>query len=162
ARGDSPKPELIFEALKEHSTLLRQMHRLDEAQEFLSRAWTVASETAQPELHSAIISLCGAITHAQPDLARFEDAIDLAETAATVLDVYGDRRRVVIAWHTKAYVLMAMSRYAEAATLLRNVIAEIMDAAGTARDCARAHGLLAYVLAQLGSFEKATEHAIFA
>jgi len=159
ARGSAPAQDLVFEVLKEHSILLRQMNKLNDAQKFLGRARAAAARTTEPELHQAIVSLCAAITYAEPDLARFDDAFELAESASTAFDRHGDRRRTLLAWHTKAYVLVVTNRFDAAVPLLRNVIAEILDAGGTRRDYARAHGLLALCLVNLGSYAEAIDHA---
>ena len=159
ASGYPPAPELRFEALKEHSTLLRRVGVLDEALNVLGRAWTVVAETKDRGLYHAIISLCTAIIYAEPDLANFDEALHLAGEAAAVFDVSGDERRALIARHTEAYVLVQKERFAAAAALLHGVVVEIADAGGTKRDSALAHALLAQALLNLGSFGEAIDHA---
>jgi tetratricopeptide (TPR) repeat protein len=159
ATGNPPEPELRIEVLKEHSTALRQVGSLDAAISALGRAVSVVSETREPELHRAVLSLCAAIIDAEPDRARFEEAIDLAETAAAVLEICGDERRAVIARQTKAYVLTVTNRFAEALPLLRDVVAELDRAARTwasARDIAAAYNSLAHCLVGVGSHYEAS------
>lgn len=159
AAGNPPAPELRFDALKLHSSLLREMGALDEALSVLGRAWAVADETEHREQYRATLSLCGAIIYAEPDLANFREAINLAEAAATVLDVCGDQRRAVIARHTKAYALTVMNRFEAAVPLLRGVVDEIVDAGGSAHDAAIAHALLALCYVRLGLYGDALDHA---
>jgi tetratricopeptide (TPR) repeat protein len=157
--GQTPSAELRFEVLKAHSSILREIGSLDEALSVLGRAWSVADETEERELYHAIVSLCAATLYAEPDLARFDEAIDLAESAAAVLDICGDQRRAVIARHTKAYALVAMKRFEAAVPLLRGVVAEIVEAGGGSRDAALAHVLLGLCLVRLGSYSEAIDHA---
>ena len=86
-------------------------------------------------------------------------AMEFAETAASVLDVYGDERRAIIARQTKAYVLLAMNRFAEALPLLQSVTADLDEATGESRDAALAHAQLATCLVELGANDEAVEHA---
>ncbi len=159
AKGNAPAPELRFEVLKLHSSLLRDTGSLDEALSVLGRAWIVADETENREQYRAILALCGAIIYAEPDIANFDEAISLAEAAAPVLDICGDARRSVIARHTKAYALAVQNRFEEAATILRGVVDEIRDAGGTPHDAAMAHALLALCYVRLGSHGEALDHA---
>jgi len=154
-----PAPELRFEALKLHSSLLRDVGMLDEALSVLGRAWTVADATEHREQYRATLSLCAAIIYVEPDLAKFDEAINLAESAAAVLDVCGDQRRAVIARHTKAYALAVRDRFEAAVPLLRGVVEEILEAGGTTHDAAMAHALLAWCYVQLGRFGEALDHA---
>lgn len=159
ANGHAPAPELRFEILKEHSSLLRETGSLDAALSVLGRAWAVANETNNREVYRATLSLCAAIIYAEPDIANFDEAISLAEAAAAVLDICGDQRRAMIARHTKAYALVVMNRFEAATPLLRGVVAEVADAGGSPRDAALAHSLLAMSLVELGSYGEALDHA---
>jgi tetratricopeptide (TPR) repeat protein len=154
-----PAPELRFEVLKLHSSLLRDVGMLDEALSVLGRAWTVADTTEHREQYRATLSLCAAIIYVEPDVADFDEAIKLAEAAGAVLDVCGDQRRAVIARHTKAYALAVMDRFEAAVPLLRGVVDEITEAGGTTHDAAMAHSLLAWCYVQLGLFGDALDHA---
>lgn len=154
-----PTPELRFDLLKLRSSLLRDMGMLDEALSVLGRAWTVADETEHREQCRATLSLCAAIIYVEPDLAKFDEAIHLAESAAAVLDVCGDQRRAIIARHTKAYALTVMDRFEAAVTLLRGVVNEILEAGGTKHDAAMAHALLGWCYVKLGLYGDALDHA---
>ena len=157
--GNPPSMDLRFLALKEHSTALFRMGRLDEAIGAISRAWPIAMRTEESQRDRAILSLCSAILYSQPDIARFDDAIELAETAASVLDIYGDERRAIMARQTKAQVLMVLNRYSDALPLLRTVTFDLDEATGESRDTATAYALLALCLVELESHEEAIEHA---
>src|SRR5207248_986578 len=141
-----------FQALKTHSSLLRELGAHNAALDVLGRAWTVADETDEREVYRAILALCTAIIYAEPDVANFDEAISLAHAAAAVLDVSGDQRRAVLARHTKAYAYAAMNRYDAAVSPLRGVVEEIADAGGSSHDAALAHALLAMCLVRLGSY----------
>lgn len=158
ASGTPPAPELRFDALKSHSSWLREMHLLDAALAALARAWPLIEEMEAPEPYRATLSLCAAIIYAEPDLANFDEAIRLAHTAAAVLDISGDSRRAVIARHTEAYAYAAMNRFAEAVPLLRGVIEEIGEAGGSTRDTAFAHALLGMSLVRVGAYEEGLDH----
>src|SRR5207244_2335582 len=110
----------------------------------------------------AILSLCAAIVYSQPDIGRFDEAIELAETAAAVLDVYGDEGRAIIARQTKAQDLMVLNRFSDALPLLRTVAFDLDEATGKTRDTATAYALLALCLVELGSYEEAVDHATMA
>src|SRR4051794_25821773 len=157
--GQPPAPELRFEALKTHASLLRELGAHNSALDVLGRAWTVADETDEREVYRAILALCTAIIYAEPDVANFDEAISLADAAAAVLDVSGDQRRALIARHTKAYALTVQNRFAAAVPLLSGVVAEIADAGGSSRDAALAHNPLAMCLVGLGSHGEALDHA---
>lgn len=159
AHGHAPSMELQFMALKEHSIALQRMGRLDEAIIVIGRAWSVAARTEEPQRDRAVLSLCTAIIYAEPDIAKFEEAIEFAETAASVLDIYGDERRAIIARQTKAYVLLVMNRFAEALPLLSSVTADLDEATGESPDAARAHTQLAECLVGVGLYDEAVEHA---
>jgi tetratricopeptide (TPR) repeat protein len=159
ASGHAPSMELRFLALKEHSIALHRMGRLDDAIVVLGRAWPIASRTKESERDRAILSLCAAIVYAEPDIADFDAALEFAETAASVLAVYGDERRAIIARQTKAYVLLVMHRFAEALPLLQSVTADLDEATGESRDAALAHTQLAECLVEVGMYEEAQEHA---
>jgi tetratricopeptide (TPR) repeat protein len=150
---------LQFEVLKLHSSLLRDAGMLGEALAVLARAWTVADATEHREQYRATLSLCAAIIYVEPDLAKFDEAINLAESAAAVLDVCGDQRRAVIARHTKAYALAVRDRLEAAVPLLRGVVEEILEVGGTTHDAAMAHVLLAWCYVRLGLFGDALDHA---
>ncbi len=157
--GHAPAPELRFEVLKEHSTLLRRTGSLSEALSVLGRAWGVVLETKERELYHAITSLCAAIIYAEPDIANFDEALNLARAASAVLDVCGDERRAVMARHVEAYVLIEQGHFAAAAVLLYGVVGEMGDAGGTKRDVALAHALLSRALLNLGTYGEAIDHA---
>ena len=157
--GHAPSPELRIEALKTHSSLLRELGAHHAALDILGRAWSLADETEEREVYRAIIVLCTAIIYAEPDVANFDEAVNLADAAAAVLDVSGDQRRAVLARHTKAYAYAAMGRYDDAVRPLRSVVEEIMDAGGTPHDAALAHVLLAMCLVRIGSYGEAIDHA---
>jgi tetratricopeptide (TPR) repeat protein len=157
--GHAPAPELRFEVLKAHSSILRELGSLDEAISVLARAWSVADETEQRVVYRATLSLCAAIIYAEPDIANFDEAISLAESAAAVLDVSGDQRRALIARHTKAYALVVQNRFDAAVPLLASVVEEVVEAGGTSHDAAMAHALLAMCLVRLGSYGEAIDHA---
>jgi tetratricopeptide (TPR) repeat protein len=157
--GQPPAPELRFEALKAHSSLLRELGAHNLALDILGRAWTVADETEEREVYRAILALCTAIIYAEPDVANFDEAINLADAAAAVLDVSGDQRRALIARHTKAYALTVQNRFEAAVPLLSGVVAEIAEAGGSSRDAAFAHSLLAMCLVELGFHGEALDHA---
>jgi tetratricopeptide (TPR) repeat protein len=159
ASGHAPSLELQFLTLKEHSIALHRMGKFDESIVVLGRAWPIASRTQESERDRAVLSLCAAIVYAEPDVAKFDEAMEFAETAASVLDVYGDERRAIIARQTKAYVLLAMNRFAEALPLLQSVTADLDEAMGESRDAAFAHAQLAECLVDLGSHDEAVEHA---
>jgi tetratricopeptide (TPR) repeat protein len=159
ASGHAPSMELRFLALKEHSIALHRMGRFDESIVVLSRAWPIASRTKDSERDRAILSLCAAIVYAEPDIGEFDSALDFAETAASVLEVYGDERRAIIARQTKAYVLLVMNRFGEALPLLQGVTADLDVATGESRDAALAHAQLAECLVELGMHDEAVEHA---
>lgn len=157
--GHASAPELRFEVLKAHSSILRELGSLDDALSVLGRAWSVADETDKREMYRATLSLCAAIIYAEPDIANFDEAISLAESAAAVLDICGDQRRALIARHTKAYALVAQNRFDAAVPLLSGVVAEVAEAGGTSRDAGLAHALLAMSLVRLGSYGEAIDHA---
>ncbi|HEV7485385.1 MAG TPA: hypothetical protein VGQ65_06850 [Thermoanaerobaculia bacterium] len=159
ASGHAPSMELRFLALKEHSIALHRMGKFDESIVVLGRAWPIASRTQDSERDRAVLSLCAAIVYAEPDIAKFDEAMEFAETAASVLDVCGDERRAIIARQTKAYVLLVMNRFAEALPLLKSVTADLDDATGESRDAALAHAQLAECLVELGTYDEAAEHA---
>jgi tetratricopeptide (TPR) repeat protein len=159
ASGHAPSMELRFLALKEHSIALHRMGRFDESIVVLGRAWPIASQTQDSERDRAVLSLCAAIVYAEPDVAKFDEAMEFAETAASVLDVYGDERRAIIARQTKAYVLLVMNRFAEALPLLQSVTADLDEATGESRDAALAHTQLAECLVEVGTYDEAVEHA---
>ena len=159
AHGHAPSVELQFMTLKEHSVALHRMGRLDEAIIVIGRAWSVAARTKEPQRDRAVLSLCTAIIYAEPDIAKFEEAIEFAETAASVLDICGDERRAIIARQTKAYVLLVMNRFAEALPLLKSVTADLDEATGESRDAALAHTQLAECLVCVGLYDEAVEHA---
>jgi tetratricopeptide (TPR) repeat protein len=159
ACGNSPAPELRFDVLKEHQIMLRQTHRLDEANNVLVRLWAAALDTDDPQRYRTIASLCAAILYAEPDVAQFDAAIEFAETAGAVLEECGDRRRAVLARHLKAHVLVVRNQFEEAISPLRSVIDQIIEVGGSERDRARAHGLLALALVHLGTYDEAIEHA---
>ncbi len=159
ASGDAPSMDLRFLTLKEHSTALHRMGNLRECLSVLSRAWPIAMQTSEHQRDRAVLSLCAAIVYSEPDIARFDDAIELAETAAAVLDIYGDERRVIIARQTKAYMLLVMNRFDDALPLLRNVTLDLDDATGESRDAAIAHAQLAHCLVGVGSYDEAAVHA---
>lgn len=162
ASGEAPSMELRFLALKEHSIALHRMGKFDESIVVLGRAWPIASRTQESERDRAVLSLCAAIVYAEPDVAKFDEAMEFAETAASVLDVHGDERRAIIARQTKAYVLLVMNRFAEALPLLQSVTADLDEATGESRDAARAHTQLAECLVEVGTYDEAVEHASIA
>ena len=162
ASGQAPSMELRFLALKEHSIALHRMGKFDESIFVLGRAWPIASQTQESQRDRAVLSLCAAIVYAEPDVAKFDEAMKFAETAASVLDVYGDERRAIIARQTKAYVLLVMNRFAEALPLLQSVTADLDEATGESRDAARAHTQLAECLVEVGTYDEAAEHASMA
>jgi tetratricopeptide (TPR) repeat protein len=159
ASGHAPSMELRFLALKEHSIALHRMGQFDESIVVIGRAWPIASRTQDSERDRAVLSLCAAIVYAEPDIAKFDQAMEFAATAASVLDIYGDERRAIIARQTKAYVLLAMNRFAEALPLLQRVTADLDEAMRESRDAAFAHAQLAECLVDLGWHEEALEHA---
>jgi len=162
ASGQPPSMELRFLALKEHSIALHRMGRFDDSIVALGRAWPIASQTQDSERDRAVLSLCAAIVYAEPDVAKFDEAMEFAETAASVLDVCGDERRAIIARQTKAYVLQVVNRFAEALPLLQSVTADLDEATGESRDAAVAHAQLAECLVELGLHDEAIEHASMA
>jgi len=163
AKGRPPEPELRVEALKDHAMTQRQLGELDAAINTLGRAVSLASETKEPERHRAVLSLCAAIIDAQPDRAKFDEAISLAESAGPVLEIYGDERRAVLARQTKAYALVVMNRLEDALPLLRDVVAELGRGAwATTRDLAIAYTSLAHCLAGVGSYYEASRTASLA
>jgi len=159
ANGHAPSMELQFMVLKEHSVALHRMRMFDEAIIVIGRAWSVAARTKEPQRDRAILSLCTAIIYAEPDIAKFEEAIEFAETAASVLDACGDERRAIIARQTKAYVLLVMNRFAEALPLLISVTADLDEVTGESRDAALAHTQLAECFVGVGLYDEAVEHA---
>ena len=76
ASGHAPSMELRFLALKEHSIALHRMGRFDESIAVLGRAWPIASQTQESERDRAVLSLCAAIVYAEPDVARFDEAME--------------------------------------------------------------------------------------
>jgi tetratricopeptide (TPR) repeat protein len=165
AAGYAPEPELRVEALKEQAAALRQLGSLDEAIATLGRAGALLSETREPELHRAVLTLHAALIDVEPDRGKFDDAIRLASSASAVLDLCGDERRAVLARQTKAYALMVKGDLVAALPMLRNVVAE-MDGAATTwtrrQDIAAAYGSLAYCLVGLGSYYEAERAAALA
>jgi tetratricopeptide (TPR) repeat protein len=159
ASGHAPSMELRFLALKEHSIALHRTGQFDESIVVLGRAWPIASRTQESERDRAVLSLCAAIVYAEPDVARFDEAMEFAETATSVLEICGDKRRAIIARQTKAYVLLVMNRFAEALPLLQSVTADLDEPTGESRDAAMAHAQLAACLVELGSYDEAVEHA---
>ncbi len=159
ASGQPPSMELRFLALKEHATALHRMGRFDDSIVALSRAWPIAARTKESERDRAVLSLCAAIVYAEPDIAKFDSALDFADTAASVLNVYGDERGAIVARQTKAYVLLVMHRFAEALPLLQSVATDLDEATGESRDAALAHANLAECLVELGTYDEAAEHA---
>jgi tetratricopeptide (TPR) repeat protein len=166
AAGYAPEPELRVEALKEQAAALRQLGSLDEAIAALGRAGALLPETREPELHRAVLTLHAALIDVEPDRGKFDDAIRLAESAGAVLEIFGDERRAVLARQTKAYALMVKGDLVAALPMLRNVVAEMVDGAGTTRatrqDIAAAYGSLAYCLVGLGSYYEAERVATLA
>lgn len=159
ASGNPPSMDLRFLALKEHSTALYRMGNLDQAISIINRAWPIALQTEESQRDRAVLSLCAAIVYSQPDIARFDDAIELAETAASVLDIYGDERRAIMARQTKAQILMVLNRFSDALPLLRTITFDLDEATGESRASATAYALLALCLVELDSYEEAIEHA---
>jgi tetratricopeptide (TPR) repeat protein len=149
ASGNPPSMDLQFLALKEHSTALYRMGDLNQAISVINRAWPIATRTGESQRDRAILSLCAAILYSQPDIARFDDAIELAETAASVLDICGDERRANLARQTKAQILMVLNRYTDALPLLRTITFDLDEATGESRDSATAYALLALCLAHV-------------
>lgn len=162
ASGQPPSMDLRFTTLKEHSIALHRMGNPGESLSVINRAWPIAMQTSEPQRDRAILSLCGAIVYAEPDIGKFEEAIELAETAAAVLDVYGDERRAIIARQTKAYVLLVTNRFDAALPLLWSITLDLDAAAGESRDAAIAHAQLALCLVGVGAYDDAVEHASMA
>lgn len=131
--------ELRFLALKEHSIALHRMGKFGESILVLGRAWPLASRTQESERDCAVLSLCAAIVFAEPDVAKFDEAMEFAETAASRAGRLRRRPKGIIARQTKAYVLLFMNRFAEALPLLQSVTADLDEATGESRDAARAH-----------------------
>ena len=165
AAGHAPEPELHIEALKEHSKALRQVGELDDAIAAIDRAAALAAETNNAEYHRAVLSLCAAIVNAEPDRAKFDEAIALADAAWAVLELCGDARRAVLARQTKAYVHVVKNEFAKALPLLFDVIAELEHAANewaVTRDVAIAYTSLAHCLVGTGSYAEAATDALLA
>jgi tetratricopeptide (TPR) repeat protein len=159
ANGSAPSAELRFEVLKSHAWLLRRYGMHDDALTALARAACVADETNASELYRGIVSVSIAIVYSEPDVARFDEAIHLAEAAGAVFDVCGDQRRAAVARHTKAYALVVMNRFEAAVPLLTDVLAAIGDTDLPNRDAALAHALLAFCLLNIQCFGEALDHA---
>jgi len=157
--GQPPSAELQFETLKEHVIALQRMGRLQDALNTISRAWPIAYRTKESQLNRAILSLCGALVYVEPDIAKFDEAIELAETAEAVLEDFGEMHRAIIARQTKAFVLLVMNRFDEALPLLRYVTLDLENTTGESRDTALAYTQLAECLAGIGSFAEAVENA---
>jgi len=154
-----PSAEVQFETLKEHSIALHRMGRPQESLSVISRAWPVACRTEESQLNRAILSLCGAIVYVEPDIAKFEEAIELAETAEAVLEDFGELRRAAVARQTKGYVLLVTNRFHDALPILRDVTLDLDQTAAESRDGALAHAQLALCLVGTGAYGEAIEHA---
>jgi tetratricopeptide (TPR) repeat protein len=147
---------LYVDALKDHAALLRRLGRYDEALEALARAWSMANETPEREHCRAVVTLSTALVYAEPDVARFDEALTLAETAAAILEVCGDVRRAMLARHARAHVLAVMEKHDAAAEIMTEVIGA--SRVLSAHDLAIAHDLMAYCLLNLGRFDEARHH----
>ena len=158
-RGFPPSPDLHFSAMKKHALALNRAGDCQQALLILKETWPIAWRTSESQRDRAILSVCTAIVYAEPDIARFAEAIELAETATAVLKAYGDERGVLIARQTKGWVLMADRRFAEALPILRMVSLDLGYAAHDSRDAAIAYAQLAECLVNLGLHEEAIDHA---
>jgi tetratricopeptide (TPR) repeat protein len=126
--GEPPRAQLFFDVLKERAMALRAANELDAALDALARASAKASELENREQLDAVVWLCTALTYAEADLGKFDEAIALAESAEDVFERWGDRRRAIIARQTKAHALACMSRFAEALAIMAS------DRSGVRRD----------------------------
>lgn len=159
--GTPPPAQLQFDALKEHAMALRAANDLNGSLDALVRASAVASELGNREQLDAVVALCTALTYAEADLGKFDEAIALAERAEGVLELCGDRRRALIARQTKAHALACMSRFAEALPVVLPLAREY-EAMGATFDAATAHHLIAHCYVELGIHDEALGHALIA
>jgi tetratricopeptide (TPR) repeat protein len=159
--GSPPPAQLFFDVLKERAMMLRAANELDAAIETLAQASAKASELENREQLDAIVALCTAVTYSEADKGQFEEAIALAESAAVVLERWGDRRRAAMARQARAHALACMSRFAEALPIILPVATEY-DAMDSVFDAANAHHLAAHCYAELGRYDEALGHALVA
>jgi tetratricopeptide (TPR) repeat protein len=159
--GTPPPAQLRFDALKEHSMALRAANDLNGSLDALVRASAVASELENREQLDAIVALCTALTYAEADLGKFDEAIDLADRAEGVLELCGDRRRALMARQTKAHALTCMSHFREALDVVLPV-AEAYEAMGAVFDAATARHLIAHCYVEIGTYDEALGQALVA
>lgn len=159
--GEPPRAQLYFEVLKERAMMLRAANELDAAIETLSRASAKASELENREELDAVVWLCTALTLSGADLAKFDEAIAMAERAEEVLQRCGDERRALMARQAKAYALMEEQRHS-AALAVALPVAEAYDAMGPSFDSATAHHLVAHCYAKVEKYDEALGHALIA